>query len=642
MSDYLNTENFPVASPDQRKTLQRDLEAIVSEQGTEGMLALMGKFQRILSDNDRRNEWESVSAKLRTLFLCGRNVPLNGPMIGVPVAIRDSDYFRESAKLFNQDRSMVADIEWMATCWNATFANTGLWMGKTFEPVPHEVFGRFCEHDTPYMLAYDVSSSRIGRNFFREPADPNLLQGIALPVLEKLWHLKDRPLHQEAEGFNSILLPENLSKEQAIPYSKTGGIFLAQPGQSVVPEMNGKEVYQLNYRWPELDPVYPMTRLVDELVQIADGIWLGQLVMATRHYSLGSCRISLFGERETAISLGESYQPSRVPSLRHIKTLMGMRSNDVYGYQNNGFFLMIDTSLAKEAYGDQAFPHLRPRPGETGFVELGYDKKQGKISAGPPGRKTGGISDWRTGWQKDDRLRQKMTTLCLEPSPRDDDKEVGELLKADESVLQMLQRIQQEISRQSCLDDHLHHFEKLNRLFRRGIAPRITDGLFKGQGRGYNSRFDAPERVLWYGEEEPCQGYDHYHGATLNLHLGLGDTFREDWQQKLVELSVFPGALAGLLRNEEGGPNLLNVVWANIGRFIFPWAGKSFQRISPRKLSMFLDESPDLAVRYPERVEELAAHPASRPHYDLVRRSRNGYCPASMPNICQAAAGIAA
>jgi len=625
MSSYLATEHFPGGSTEERMGLGRDLAAIVKEQGQGGMLALLGKFQRILADNDRRSEWESVFAKLRTLFVCGKSVPLDGPMIGVPVAIRDSNYFRETAKLFEQDRSLVADIEWMATCWNATFANTGLWMGKTFEPVSREVFGKFCKHDTPSMLAYDWSTTRIGRNFFREPADPNLLQGIALPVLENLWRLTDRPLHQEAEGLPGILLPEHLAKEQAIPYSKTGGIFLAQPGHSVVPEMDDKEVYQLNYRWPELDPVYPMTRLVDELVQIEDGVWLGQLVMATKHYSLGSCRFSLFGERNAALSLGESYQPSRLPSLHHIKTLMGIKNSDAYGYQNNGFFLMIDTSLAKEAYSDQAFPHLRPRPGETGFAELGYHEVQ-RTSAGKRAGLIGGeVSDWLSGWQKNDRLRQKMTTLCLESSPRTGDGEVRELLRENESVLQMLQRIQKEISRQSNLDDHLRHFEQLNRLFRRGKAPQIQEGLFQGQGRGYNSRFDAPERVLWYGGEEPCQGYDHYHGATLNLHLGFGDTFHEDWQRKMSDMSVFPGALAGLLGKEEAGPNLLNVVWANIGRFIFPWAGKSFQRISPRKLSMFLDESPDLADRYPERVTELAGHPASWPHYDLVRRSRNGY-----------------
>lgn len=625
MSSYLDSGHFPGASSEERLKLGRDLAAILKDEWGDGALAMLGRCQRILADNDRRGEWASVFAKLRTLFLCGKSMPLDGPMIGVPVAIRDSDYFRETARLFGKDRSVVADIEWMATCWNATFANTGLWMGKTFEPVSRKIFGTNCDHDAASMAKYDPSTSRIGRNFFREPVDPNLLQGISLPVLTRLWHLKDRPLHHEAMGFGGTLLSQNLIKELAIPYTKTGGIFLAQPGCSVVPEMNGKEVYQLNYRWPNLNPVYPMTRLVDELVQIADGVWLGQLIMATRHYSLGTCQIALPGERSAEISLGESYQPSRLPSLGHIKNIIGIKSNDVYGYQNNGFFLMIDTSLAKEAYGDAAFPYLRPRQGEIGFNELGYHGEQAAISAIRSTSTHREVTDWLAGWKKNDRLRHRLTTLCLEQSPKDDDGDVHELLRDGESALQMLQRIQGEISSQSSLDDHLRHFEKLNRLFRCGIAPGIKDGLFQGQGRGYNNRFDAPEKVQWYGKDEPCQGFDHYHGATLNLHLGFGDTFREDWQRRLIEASVFPGALASLLQKEEGVPNLLDAVWANIGRFIFPWAGKSFQRISPRKLSMFLDESPDLTERYPERVAELAAHPASWPHYDLVRRSRNGY-----------------
>ena len=47
----------------------------------------------------------------------------------------------------------------------------------------------------------------------------------------------------------SRLTEENLAKEVNIPYAMTGGLFLAAPGRSVVPEMNGKAVYQFNYRF---------------------------------------------------------------------------------------------------------------------------------------------------------------------------------------------------------------------------------------------------------------------------------------------------------------------------------------------------------------------------------------------------------
>ena len=612
MSDYLDHRNFPCTSKDEEVKLASRLEAIISNDLKGNAFRMLGNFQRILSDNGQRDQWDGVFEKLKTLFLCGRNAVLDGPMIGVPVAIRDSDYFRRTAHLFGRDRSTVASAEFLATCWNATFANTGLWMGKTFEPASRETVALACEND-PAVLASYSSTTRIGRNFFREPPDPDLLRILSIPVLTNVWQLKPRPDGPGAAGFRGELLAANLGKESAIPYSMTGGIFLAQPGSSVVPEMNGKQVYQLNYRWPALEPAYPMTRLVDELVQIVDGIYLGQLVMATSHYSLGAIRSAIPGLQGIIPEPGEPYRPAG--------------AHPDYGYQNNGFFLMIDTAFAAEAYADDAFPHLRPRQGESGYTALGYDRVPVPPAQSvriPAADGQTGVTDWVTGWQQDAGIREKFTTFCLEPSTKDDDGDVRELLQPGESILQMLQRIQQEIADQSALDDHLRHFEKLNRLFRRGIAPRVVNGVFQGQGNGFNTRFDAPEKLFWYGKEEPCTGFDYYHGATLNLHLGFGDTLRQAQAEPDMH-SIFPSGLACLLQNEPHGPNVLDAVWASIGRFIFPWAGKSFERISGRKLSMMLDESGDLGERYPKRVAELRNHPASWPHYDLVVKNRDQY-----------------
>ncbi|OPY90498.1 MAG: hypothetical protein A4E72_00611 [Syntrophus sp. PtaU1.Bin208] len=616
MNEYLNSRNFPCASEKEEKRLAEELESVLVEDCQGNLFHRLGKYQRILSDNRQRNLWEGIFKRLNTLFMCGRNALLDGPMIGVSLAIRDSDYFRSTARLFGRDRSAIAALEMMATCWNETFANTGIWMGKTFEPVSREVAASRTENDPETLEQYSPATTRGGRNFFRNPPNANLLQSLGLPVLTNLWRLRSRPLDRSAAGFLGELLPENLEKEKNIPYTMTGGLFLAQPGISVVPEMKGKAVYQLNYRWPALDPVYPMTRLVDELVQIAPGIYLGQLVMATRHYSLGAFRTTVPGLEQSRWEIGEPYSP-------------GQTKID-YGYQNNGFFLMIDPLFAREAYDDEAFPDLRPRPGESGYRELGYDQP-------PAGSSTvvlPGINSIRAGspespeeilyWQGNDVLRRKFTTFCLEPSTREDG-DVRELLREGESILEMLARIQKEIAAQSRLDDSLRHFEKLNRLFRSGIAPHVSHGKFQGQGKGFNARFDAPETLLWYGQEEPCRSFDYYHGATLNLHLGFGDTLRQGIVEKLESSSLFPSGLACLLAKDLRGPNVLDAVWASIGRFIFPWAGKSFERISGRKLSMLLDESSDLEERYPERVAELRNHPASWPHYDLVKKNRNRF-----------------
>ena len=614
MSDYLDYRNFPCASKDEEAKLASQLETVINNDLKGNAFRMLGNFQRILSDNRRRDQWDGIFEKLKVLFLCGRSAVLDGPMIGIPVAIRDSDYFRNSARLFGRDRSAMASVEFLATCWNATFANTGLWMGKTFEPVSRETVAVKCDNDPQVLACYSPASTRIGRNYFREPPDPDLLRILSIPVLTNVWQLKPRPGGPGAPGFHGELLRSNLDKEKAIPYSMTGGIFLAQPGNSVVPEMNGKPVYQLNYRWPALEPAYPMTRLVDELVQIADGVYLGQLVMATNHYSLGAIRTPGFPDK--SLEIGEPFRPAD--------------TNLDYGYQNNGFFLMIDTAFAAEAYADEAFPHLRPRPGESGYTALGYEQA---TVAPPPAQSAripdsdghAGVADWVTGWRQDSGLREKFTTFCLEPSTRDDDGDVRELLQPGESILQMLQRIQKEIAEQSALDDHLRHFGKLNRLFRCGAAPRVVNGMFQGRGNGFNARFDAPEKLSWYGREEPCTGFDYYHGATLNLHLGFGETLRQELDEAVDMRSIFPSGLACLLQSGPHGANVLDAVWASIGRFIFPWAGKSFERISGRKLSMLLDESSNLEERYPERVAELRNHSASWPHYDLVKKNRDRY-----------------
>jgi hypothetical protein len=209
----------------------------------------------------------------------------------------------------------------------------------------------------------------------------------------------------------------------------------------------------------------------------------------------------------------------------------------------------------------------------------------------------------------------------MEPSPKDDDGDVRELLHDGESILQMLQRIQSDIRAHAGHDDRLTHFEKLNRLFRCGIAPKVKEGLFQGIGNGFNVRFSGLMQRMWYGKKEPLLGFNYYHGATLNLHWELGDTFKQAMERKIEHIHILPTVMAALLRDQRNHPNLLDMIWTSIGKFIFPWAGKSFEKVSGRKLSMLLDESDDLKERYGKRVRELKTHPASWPHYDLVKKN---------------------
>jgi hypothetical protein len=284
---------------------------------------------------------------------------------------------------------------------------------------------------------------------------------------------------------------------------------------------------------------------------------------------------------EHDIELGEPYQPGKrsvFQSFLAMFTGQGKATAPDYGYQNNGFFLMMDPAYAKQAYADDAFPQLRPRSGETGFKELGYDVAPAVATTEREGR------DWVNGWRDDEALKQKFTAMITEPSTQSSDGDVAEMLREGESVLQMLQRISTDISAQSKHEDHLKHFEQLHRLFRSGVAPKVSNGLFQCAGsKGYNMRLDGHEPHDWYGEEEQTRGFDYYHGANLNLHWGFSETFFPDRDTVTPDAALIPG----------------------VGKYIFPWAGKSFEKISPRKLSMLLDESPDLAERYPQRVRVI-------------------------------------
>ncbi|MCP4672423.1 MAG: hypothetical protein GY857_14090 [Desulfobacula sp.] len=625
MNACLNSNNFPGSS----EQLANDLQEIFQNDLTGTFYEMLGSYQRILADNTQRNQWQDINNKLLTLFKCGKSVLLDGPMIGIPLSIRDSDYFKETVQHLGQERSQIASIEWMATAWNMTFADTGLWMGKSFEPVKKDVVAKKCGNNQRVMDAYNPETTRIGRNFFRDPPKSNLFHGISLPALVQLWNLKERPLSISEKGFYGTLTQTNLDGEKRIPYSKTGGIYLSDFGHSVLPEMNGKEVYQLNYRWPQLLPIYPMTRLVDEIVQIDKGIYLGQLIYATRHYSLGSLRLP-FCPDLSAIPIGEPYAPDHkhvFDFFRRDSALSDKEQDgdEKYGYQNNGYFLMMDPAHARDVYAKGAFPQLRPRPGEQGYVEMGYDTKKEHSPKSPQPIQTqwGDITNWTDDWKKNRDLKRKFTTFILEESPKKSDyDDVRQLLKSGESILQMLQRISNQISRTSMGDDRLVHFEKLNRFFRRGVAPVVDNGLFKGHGaKGYNARVKGSKKFDFYGKKDVARGFDYYHGATLNLHMGFTDTFSPDFNAVYDQSQLFPSGLASSLGDFSAGPNLLNLIWQSIGKYIFPWAGKSYEKISGRTLSMFLDESDDLAQRYPRRVQTLKSYLASAPHYNLVLKN---------------------
>jgi hypothetical protein len=65
-------------------------------------------------------------------------------------------------------------------------------------------------------------------------------------------------------------------------YDAKAFFSIGKPARSVAVENHGKQVYQLNYRWKPLRNPAPDFLCIDEIVQIADGLYLGQVYYSTK------------------------------------------------------------------------------------------------------------------------------------------------------------------------------------------------------------------------------------------------------------------------------------------------------------------------------------------------------------------------
>ena len=118
MNQWLDVKNFPAGSSVESEKLSDSLHNLIVQDGKQGMLSQLANYAEVLADNNRYGEWADIHNKLTVLFKCGVYKALDGPMIGISLSIRDTDYFRKSAELFGKQRSVLANIQWMALAMN--------------------------------------------------------------------------------------------------------------------------------------------------------------------------------------------------------------------------------------------------------------------------------------------------------------------------------------------------------------------------------------------------------------------------------------------------------------------------------------------------------------------------------------------
>jgi hypothetical protein len=65
-------------------------------------------------------------------------------------------------------------------------------------------------------------------------------------------------------------------------YDTHAFFFIGKNTKSIIPENKDKLVFQFNYRWKKLRTPPPDNFCIDEIVQIAEGLYLGKLIYATK------------------------------------------------------------------------------------------------------------------------------------------------------------------------------------------------------------------------------------------------------------------------------------------------------------------------------------------------------------------------
>lgn len=348
----------------------------------DAMKSYMDQLHEKLDNNARPYQ------KLARLFMAG-NTPtkVEGHHYGEAIGLRSGD-----------EKGILASYgNFMGFLWGTTVGPTVPWVGKSFTALGSDVV-----RDYTGGLGDESKPSFLGINHF-ERLEQSLVNRFSFSVVTFWLHLQDAPAQERAR----------------YGYDKNGGLFIAQRSPSVYAGTN-REVFQLNYRWRQLGNIPPISYLIDEIVEVADGLYLGQLLFATKNV---------------------------------LEAFDGRRPAADYDYQHFGYFLLIDNSWEPEIF--RVFPNIR----------LGSAPASGVPTHGP------------------DAFSSKFTTLTLMDTPDGncDDQVLAQIkddLKGRATILDLLKFYSDKLTEN--FDNNSPYFARMHELFNRGIGPDEVRGYYHG------------------------------------------------------------------------------------------------------------------------------------------------------------------
>jgi len=349
--------------------------------------------------------------KLQRLFELG-SVPksMHGHHYGVTLGLRTGNLTGLIAEYGNL----------IGYLWGVAMGDVCPWVGKSFVPM--------AEGDRMQVMGATVPdnvSVYRGINHFNviEHAPANIVLN---SLLNFMWQLRQ------------VTAAERLK----YGHERNGGHFAAHCAFSIY-EKTPRKVLRLNYRFPGLDNFPPLTYLIDEVVEIADGLYLGQLLLASAR-------------------LWERYDPR----VKH----------EDYCYQHFGYFLIFREEWNVEA--KRLFPHLEM---PEAAVPIGVSSQVFGYGETAP------------------QISNKFTTLTLaDPVSTNMDPEILNEVRKDvsnsETIIHTLKYYSDTLGDNP--DTRSPVFDKLHALFNAGICPTSMGGFYRGalvtwQGQGLLAAFNV-------------------------------------------------------------------------------------------------------------------------------------------------------
>jgi hypothetical protein len=185
-------------------------------------------------------------AKLEALFLAGT----------APRTM--SGFFRGASVTFQSQGLLAAfDVNKLNLAWRVA-RHLSPWTGKRFDPIEP---GRLAELTDGYEVPAEGTTFGSNTVVFRSAGEK--LTRAAMTAVG-MWIIDATEDERRRDGYDARTF-----------------FFIGKPARSIVPESRGKDVYQFNYRWKPLRSPPPDNLCIDEIVAIADGLYLGKLLYAT-------------------------------------------------------------------------------------------------------------------------------------------------------------------------------------------------------------------------------------------------------------------------------------------------------------------------------------------------------------------------